>query len=59
MVDLDRLVAMECELPVSLLPVERLGLLLCYPDEDNPLPYLPLPAELVGDAAFRSLCGNW
>ena len=49
MVALDRLVAMECELPVSLLPVERLGLLLCYPDEDHPLPYLPLPAELVGD----------
>ena len=52
MVDVDRLITVELKLPVHLLPVERLGLFLRHPDEDNAVAHLPLPAEVVGDVVL-------
>ena len=49
MVDVDRLVPFELEPSVHLFPVERLGLLLGYPDEYDAIPHGPLLAEVVGD----------
>src|ERR1035437_2804620 len=51
-VDVDRLVAVELKLPVDFLPVESLRLLLGHPDEDNSVPHLPLPSEIVGDVVL-------
>ena len=52
MVDVDRLITVELKPPVHLLPVERLGLLLRHPDEDNAVTHLSLPAEVVGDVVL-------
>src|ERR1022692_4560324 len=52
MVDVDRLVPFELEPSVHLFPIERLGLLLGYPDKDNCIPHWPLLAEVVGDVVF-------
>ena len=52
MVDIDRLVPFELEPSVHLFPIERLGLLLGYPDKDNCIPHWPLLAEVVGDVVF-------
>jgi hypothetical protein len=51
-VDVDGLVPVELELPVHLLPVERLGLLLRDPDEDDLIPHWPLPSNLIGDVVL-------
>jgi hypothetical protein len=51
-VDVDRLAALELKPPVHLLPAERMRLLLSYPNENDPIPHLPLPAEVVGDVVF-------
>jgi len=48
-IDVDRFVAIELELSVDLLPVERLRLLLRHTDEDNSVSHLPLPSEVVGN----------
>src|ERR1035438_3497526 len=55
MVDVDRLITIELKPPVHLFPVERLGFLLCHPDEDNPVAHLSLPAEVVGNVVFPGL----
>jgi hypothetical protein len=52
MIDVDRLITVELKLPVHLFPVERLGLLMRHPDEDNAVAHLTLPAEVVGDVVL-------
>jgi hypothetical protein len=42
----------ELELPVHLFPIERLGLLLRDPNEDDLIPHLPLPPKVIADVLF-------
>ncbi len=46
-IDVDRLVAVELELPVDLFPVESVRLLLGHSDEDHSVPCSSLTPELV------------
>src|ERR1035437_1648257 len=55
MVDVNRLITVDLKPPVHLFPVERLGLLLRHPNEDNAVAHLSLTAEVVGDVVLPFL----
>jgi hypothetical protein len=55
MIDVDRLVAVELELPVDLLAVECLGLLLRHPDEDNAVSHVAATPKVVGNIVLPLL----
>src|SRR6185437_5966436 len=48
-IDVDRLIPVELELAVHLLPLEALGFLLSYSNEDDPIAGAPFSPKSVGN----------
>jgi hypothetical protein len=58
MVHVDGSVTVELELAVDFRATERFRFLLRYADEDDRIPYAPLPSEIVAISSFALCAGT-